>query len=81
MCKHVLLWSSSLSLNHIVQLQLVGFQEKDTNFIQKWRKKMDMLVWRAVVKYLRKLEECRIQSSLQVGKKKKTSEMISRTII
>ena len=32
---------------------------------------MDMLVWRAVVKYLRKLEECRIQSSLQVWKKKK----------
>ena len=44
---------------------------------------MDMLVWRAVVKYLRKLEECRIQSSLQVEKKKKkkTSEMISRTRI
>ena len=42
---------------------------------------MDMLVWRAVVKYLKNLEECRIQSSLQVGKKQTNtpSEMICGT--
>lgn len=38
---------------------------------QKGGKKLEMLVWKVVAKYQRKLEEFRIQSNLEIGPERK----------
>lgn len=51
---------------------LQGFRKRATLVLSdsksKVRKKLETFVWKAVAKYLRKSEEFRIQSSLQVEK-------------
>lgn len=73
-CVNELSWWFLWSLHQVVHVQFAGFCGKGQLLFsvipsQKGRRKLEMLVWRGVVRYWRKREKLRIQSSLRVYNK------------